>query len=222
MISRVRNVHLSAFMNDYEDYDYFVSIDSDLEIVNKFSSNNIFTKLVEHDVKFCGGLYALKRDGERICSSVPMDRNRQPEFNSGLKPMLWLSTGCWCLRRDAVQQMIDAYPDLTYDGDDNMANKKIYGLYIPMLKTLHLNDKDVKKYLSEDWSFCERWKNLGGQIFADTSIVLRHYGEKSFSLWDIEILRKKRGQEEVQQSSEQIDSTIPQPLPEPGFDLGDQ
>ena len=33
-ISRVRNVHMSIFINDYPDYDYFCSIDSDIEIVN--------------------------------------------------------------------------------------------------------------------------------------------------------------------------------------------
>lgn len=153
MISRVRNVHVSTFINDYEEYDYFMSIDSDLEIVNRFWNNNIFTKLLEHDKEFVGGLYALKREGPPIASSVPLDRDRSPKFNSGLKKMLWLSTGCWCLKRSAINKMIEAYPELIYDGDDNMVNKKIYGLYIPMLKNMDVGGKKIKKYLSEDWSF---------------------------------------------------------------------
>ena len=42
LISRVRNVHISSFYNDYPDYDYFMSLDSDLEIVNAYPNNNIF------------------------------------------------------------------------------------------------------------------------------------------------------------------------------------
>ena len=78
MISRVRNVHISKFINDYRDCDYFVLIDSDLEIMNRFSTNNIFTKLISHDLDFVGGLYSLKRPGSPICSSVPMDRDLNP------------------------------------------------------------------------------------------------------------------------------------------------
>jgi len=234
MISRVRNVHLSAFMHEYEECDYFISIDSDLEIINKFSSNNIFTKLVSHEAKFVGGLYALKNDEETICSSVPMDRNRQPNFDQGLLPMLWMSSGCWCLHRSAVEKMIDAYPDLIYDGDDNMSDKKIYGLYIPMLQTLHLKDGEKKKYLSEDWSFCQRWRDIGGQIFADTSIVLRHYGEKSHALWNFEVVVQKKVPKSVPEDngpqqelmnpemSEMPEMPNVLDLPEAGFDLGGQ
>lgn len=224
MISRVRNVHLSVFINDYPDYDYFVSIDSDLEIVNKFPTNNIFTKLVSHDAKFVGGLYALKKDGEKVCASVPMDRNRKPEFNSGLKPMLWLSSGCWCIKREAIEKMINAYPELTYDGDDNMAGKKIFGLYIPMIKKMNIGGKEVNKYLSEDWSFNERWRSIGGQIFADTSIVLNHYGEKSYPLWDVEVVVKvpdKKDGSKTEMLPTKEDNQKPY-LPEVGFDLGEK
>lgn len=221
LISRVRNVHISTFINDYEDFDYFVSIDSDLEIVNKYSTNNIFTKLVSHDAQFVGGLYALKKDGEVLCSSVPMDRDRKPKFNSGLKQMLWLSTGCWCLKRDMVLKMISAYPELTYDGDDNMSNKKVYGLYIPMLKTFNNAGKETKKYLSEDWSFTERWRALGGQIFADTSIALNHFGEKSHPLWDVEIFVEKKVVKKVEGEKVQTltNQDLKNKLPEPGYDL---
>ena len=232
MISRVRNVHISTFINDYPECDYFVSIDSDLEIVNRFWNNNIFTKLVSHGAKFVGGLYSLKKDGESISSSVPMDRNQKPDFDSGLIPMLWLSTGCWCLHRSAIEKMIDTYPDLTYDGDDNMSNKKIFGLYIPMLKTLHLKDKRVTKYLSEDWSFCERWRELGGQIFADTSIVLKHYGEKPFNLWETEVVVQRKDTAEKEEITAEKEDITPErfenkdpegdqciSIPDPGFDL---
>jgi len=132
--------------------------------------------------------------------------------------------------------MIETYPELTYDGDDNMVGKKIFGLYIPMLKTIHLEKKDVKKFLSEDWSFCQRWRDMGGQIFADTSIVLKHYGEKAYSLWDVEVVVRKKTEEEKMEKYERdtrlTAHVIPRgdppcediccKPPEAGFDLGDK
>jgi len=228
MISRVRNVHLSTFIHDYSDYEYFISIDSDIEIVNHFQTNNIFSKLVAHDLPFVGGLYSLKRDDETICSSLAMDRIKKPQFNNGLKNMLWLSSGCWCLKRSMVNQMISKYPELTYDGDDNMSGKKVYGLYIPILKQMISEGHEYTKYLSEDWSFCSRWRDMGGQIFADTSIVLNHFGEKKYSLWNVEVMVKQREPNDKLLVNDNIKSDIfqscdkcssPIELPEAGFDL---
>jgi len=198
LISRVRNVHMSIFLNDYPDFDYFMSIDSDLEVVNAFTTNNIFSKLIAHNKEFVGGLYALKQtENEPICSSQPLDnaisRTKIP-FDKGLLEMRWLSSGCWCLKRSAVEKMVKAYPELTYVGDDNVSGKTIHGLYIPQIFEVdgQSEGKTFRKYLSEDWSFAERWRKIGGQIWADTSIVLRHIGKISHSLWKVEIVAHKQ------------------------------
>ena len=190
LISRVRNAHLSVFVNEYKDFDYFMSIDSDLEILNCFSNNNLFSKLISHDKDFVGGLYALKQhDKLPMCSSVPMDKNYKkdykdgpPSFDQGLIRMKWLSSGCWCLKREAIMRMVEEYKSLHYTGDDNMAGKPMYGLYIPGIYEVSDN---MKKYLSEDWSFCQRWLKIGGEIYADTSIVLNHIGKVPYSLWNL-------------------------------------
>lgn len=192
LISRVRNCHLTAFYDDFQECDYFMSIDSDLEVMNSFSSNNIFNKLIEHDLDFVGGLYALKQDKtDPICSSEPLDGKRQPiSFDQGLIPIRWLSSGCWCIKRSVINKMIEAYPELTYEGDDTMSHRSVYGLCIPEIFEVQDSEgKSFKKYLSEDWSFCERWNKLGGKIFADTSIVLNHIGKTSYSLWNLELVQ---------------------------------
>jgi len=192
LISRVRNVHMSVFLNEYPDFDYFMSLDSDIESINCYPTNNIITKLVSHNLDFVGGLYALKQVGPPRCSSVAVDKTSDIKFNSGLKEMLWLSTGCWCIKRSAVEKMVKAYPELEYDGDDNMSGKKVHGLYIPFIADLEDNGIKFKKYLSEDWSFCRRWRDIGGKIYADTSIVLAHHGKIPYMLWNVEVVAKKR------------------------------
>lgn len=221
LISRVRNVHMSVFLEKFPECDYFMSIDSDLNILNSYSTNNIFSKLIAHDLDFVGGLYGIKKPGVRRCSSIFMDGTKEIDFDSGLKEMRWLSSGCWCVKREAAQRMADAYPELIYDGDDNAHGQEIHGLYIPYIYEMTKEefpeikgDKPFKKYLSEDWSFCDRWKKIGGKIYADTSIALEHIGKFPYTLWNIEV----RGAE----GGPPVEGYAPedhQPPPPPGYEL---
>jgi len=192
-----------------------MSIDSDIEIVNAYANNNIFSKLIAHNKDFVGGLYSVKKPGVKRSSSISFD-GKNPEFDQGLKEMRWLSSGCWCVKRSVIEKMVKEYPELDYDGDDNATGKKIHGLYIPMLYDLKPNDfsSDVKlpfrKYLSEDWAFCERWKAMGGKIHADTSIVLKHIGKIDYTLFDVEVIKKTVNRKDLPKETE---------LPPAGFDL---
>ena len=192
LISRVRNVNLSTFYYNYPECEYFISIDSDLEIMNCHSSNNLIKKLISHNLDFVGGLYSIKKQGEPRCSSITND-SKEAKFNSGLIEMRWLSTGCWCIKRSAIKKMIEAYPDLDYDGDDTATGLKCHALYQPIIyqiegKDFPINPNNIRrKYLSEDWSYCYRWKKIGGKIFADTSIVLKHIGKADYSLFNVEM-----------------------------------
>lgn len=212
LISRVRNVHTSVFYNEYLDYDYFMSIDSDLEIVNKYPNENIFTKLVmaADKFEFSCGLYAIKSPGKLKCSSVMVDDQSFPEFNSGYREVRWPSSGCFCMKRSVIEKMVKAYPEEHYDGDDNAAGKKIYGLYRPFIyemtpKEFPGLERSYKKYLSEDWAFAQRWHWLGGKVFADTSIVLNHIGSTDYKLYNVEVVSRNANQSES--------------LPSAGFDL---
>jgi hypothetical protein len=57
---------------------------------------------------------------------------------------------------------------------------------------------------------CERWKDIGGKIYADTGIVLKHVGEHDYTLWDVDVVRTK--------NSTNQQSTLS--MPTAGFDLG--
>ncbi len=210
LISRVRNVHISMFLDEFKEYDYFMSLDSDIEIINCYATNNIFNKLIAHNLDFVGAVYALKNPGEPKSSSMPMTGGVNIEFNSGLREMKWLSSGCWCLKRSVVQKMVDNYPELTYNGDDNMVGKKVYGLYKPDIFEFADGNGIFRKYLSEDWAFAHRWKGIGGKIYADTSIVLNHIGRYPYKLWNVEVCATK---------NESTGPNTKEQLPLPGFDL---
>ena len=45
-------------------------------------------------------------------------------------------------------------------------------------------------YLSEDWTFCRRWQALGGDIWADSRVLLNHIGHYEFK-GDLAALERK-------------------------------
>ena len=36
------------------------------------------------------------------------------------------------------------------------------------------------RYYSEDWTFCENWRDLGGRVWVDKRVLLRHTGTYVF------------------------------------------
>jgi hypothetical protein len=36
------------------------------------------------------------------------------------------------------------------------------------------------RYYSEDWTFCENWRDIGGQVFVDKRVLLKHVGTYTF------------------------------------------
>jgi hypothetical protein len=37
------------------------------------------------------------------------------------------------------------------------------------------------RYYSEDWTFCENWRDLGGKVWVDKRVLLRHTGTYTFA-----------------------------------------
>ena len=38
------------------------------------------------------------------------------------------------------------------------------------------------RYMSEDWNFCENWRDLGGKVWLDTKVQLGHTGSYMYGL----------------------------------------
>lgn len=79
------------------------------------------------------------------------------------------------LTRAAVERMTAAYPELQYDTGDRPAESALF--FDLMWKKEH---QALPERLSEDFSFCERWRAIGGEIWIDPQAALTHVGRKEF------------------------------------------
>jgi WD40 repeat protein len=57
---------------------------------------------------------------------------------------------------------------------DQKFEKHMYALFDTMI------DPDSRRYLSEDYTFCRLWQNMGGEVYLDPRTALNHVGHYTF------------------------------------------
>lgn len=92
---------------------------------------------------------------------------------------MYVGTGFLMIKREVIQKMIEAYPETKYKNDvegyDMATNKdNFYMLFDCII------DPVSKRYLSEDFTFCYRWRKIGGKIHVDINCDLTHTGTYDF------------------------------------------
>jgi hypothetical protein len=68
--------------------------------------------------------------------------------------------------------MVAAYPEKRF-ADPNAPNSEAWALFD--------NIHDGAEYWGEDFSFCRRWRAIGGRVWLDPELELHHVGFKTFS-----------------------------------------
>jgi len=88
-----------------------------------------------------------------------------------------IATGFMLFRRETIENMFKAFPHTKYTDDvgflEGDENKYAFALFDCGVEEDH--------YFSEDWLFCHRWSKMGGDVFLDVSINLKHTGIEDFN-----------------------------------------
>jgi hypothetical protein len=66
--------------------------------------------------------------------------------------------------------VVEAHPELTAALDDGPTTM----VFEPMI------EPETGEYLSEDYAFCRRWRDLGGEVWADAESPLTHVGHATY------------------------------------------
>ena len=136
-------------------------------------------RITSHDVGVVGGLYPLKELSPipKWCSNA--HPTKPPVRADGLLQVSYIGTGFMCVRRDVFEKIISKIGQ--------------HLSYIPAGKTEGREyafwRQGVRdgRFLTEDWQFCQDVNELGGQIFADTQVILTHAGRAEWPLpWQME------------------------------------
>lgn len=119
------------------------------------------------------------------------------QFQDGQTEVSEMGTGFMCIKRLAFLKMIDAYPDDWYHTDMpcfqpmDMAMEAL-GLHCFYTFFDCFVFGRNRRYLSEDYAFCQKYRMLGGKIYLYANVTLGHTGPIEFksNYWDF-LLKKQ-------------------------------
>jgi hypothetical protein len=200
LVTRARNVLLAYFLSS--DYTHLLFIDADIE----FQVEDVI-KLYAHDKDVIVGAYPKKGvSWQRIKDNMKLPENDAKQFSdkeiaaygsdyainfkftnkeertvhveNGIVKLHDAGTGFMMIKREAILKLLKAYPELKYNNDVQINNADITDNFYALFDTMI--DPVDKRYLSEDYTFCRRWQEIGGDIWLDPSISLNHYGHFCF------------------------------------------
>ncbi len=98
--------------------------------------------------------------------------------------VLEIGTGFMMIKREVFTKFREAYPDLTYKpdhvGQDHFDGSRYIHAYFDCYIDRGPGTNNTERYLSEDYGFNQRWRNIGGSVWLCPWMKLTHQGTYSF------------------------------------------
>ena len=188
LIDRSRSRLATKFLLE-RDEEILFFIDDDI-IFDTLDITKMMWSMIKADLDILGGPYCTKEEKEPTFAIRTLDN--QDEIvcgkNGAIEEVRYVSTGCMAIRRRVLEKM-------SQSGMVHLCHPKslrFYPFFTPMEKLL--SDRWI--YLSEEWAFCQRAKQLGFKVWCDFSVKLGHIGTQVFS-WDNFVMEKKNEYDEL-------------------------
>jgi hypothetical protein len=179
LISRARNTLTAKFL-DMPDSTHLFFVDADIG----WEPWHLLV-LLNRDVDIIGGLYPMKT---MPIKWVVNGFEGAEEGSDGLQEVSKAGTG-FLLMKKHVFEKLNKHPAVKQYKNDIGLDPK----FDKYLKTYFDTAVRQNRYYSEDWTFCENWRDIGGKVYVDKRVLLRHSGSYVFCTENQEYLLKTIG-----------------------------
>jgi hypothetical protein len=166
LISRARNTLTAKFLHNKEST-HLMFIDADIG----WEPWHLLVML-NRDVDVIGGLYPMKSLPVKWCVNGFDGAEEGPD---GLQEVSKTGTGFMLIKRHVFEKL-DAHPATRPFANDIGLPAELN----PYMKTYFDTAVRENRYYSEDWTFCENWRDLGGKVWVDKRVLLKHTGTYVF------------------------------------------
>ena len=168
LISRARNTLTAKFL-DMPEATHLFFVDADIG----WEPWHLLV-LLNRDVDVIGGLYPMKTMPIKWVVNGFEGAEQGPD---GLQEVSKAGTGFLLMKKHVFEKMKSHPAVKQYKNDIGLDPK-----FDQHLKTYFDTAVRQNRYYSEDWTFCENWRDLGGKIWMDTRVLLRHSGSYVFCM----------------------------------------
>ena len=189
LITRARNTLVAKFL-DLPTATHLLFVDADIAF-----DTHAVVRMLAFDKDVVAGIYPLKLINYDAGMHAALERGEslqsaQTRYVGVLEPRgeridedgfstgVYAGTGFMLIKRAAIERMAEHYPETKYSASHNglgLSSSNLYALFDCII------DPDTREYLSEDYTFCHRWRQLGGRIWLDRDSKLMHIGSAEFT-----------------------------------------
>jgi hypothetical protein len=188
LITRARASLLSQFLDDPL-ATHLLFLDADIG----FEPEQVL-RLIQCGADMCAAVYPVKRlDWDKVRQTIETARPDPATAalsyvfevddpsavieRAGFVKVRYAGTGFLMVRRQAAEKMCARYPHLRYKRDHSIDAATVSNNRFALFECMIADDGT---YLSEDFAFCKRWTDMGGEIWADLKSTLCHVGPMTF------------------------------------------
>jgi len=189
LVTRARNSIVAAFLDEpLLTHLMFIDADTGFEPLQ-------IKRMLDFDHEVVAGVYPVKAiDWNRIAQRAAGQHlsgeqlrtiglsyvgvtctGAEREERDGFVTAQYAGTGFMLIRRDAIEKLIAAYPETKYRSAhvNEPPSEHRYNFFDCQIAADGI-------YLSEDYTFCQRWRKLGGKVWLDLRSELKHVGTFEF------------------------------------------
>lgn len=172
LVNRARNSCAEQFLNG--PHTHLVFIDTDIEFIPE-DVDKIAAHL-RRGVSIVSGLYPKKQDVlEWVCNGI---EGEKPDEH-GLTKIRYAGTGFLAIAREVfIDLMAGPCRDRWSWSDNGQGERRRIYDFFPVGNFEYPDGN--RRFLSEDWYFCELAAQAGHPVYVDESIKTRHIGKKTY------------------------------------------
>lgn len=191
LITRARQNLVAHFLG-IPSATHLLFIDADIG----FEPEQVF-RLLDFGAEMTAAIYPVKKIDWKKASKVIREGHLPPEsaalsyvhkfedankipVKNGFAKTISVGTGFLLITRSALLKMTQKFPELQYKLEDHADDPLRESPWRFALFNCLIDEK-TGTYLSEDFSFCKRWIDTGGEIWVDLESKLTHTGSFTFN-----------------------------------------
>lgn len=132
-------------------------------------------RLLCADHEFTAIAGVRKTDELKVCCNFLPKEERHPATN--FLKVRDVGFAFVMMKVSVIEKLCEAYPQLEY----NAGARREWALFLDMIDKKSTVNGPKGERLSEDFSFCQRWRSIKGDIWLDDEAAIGHAGRKEYT-----------------------------------------
>jgi hypothetical protein len=167
-IEDIRNLFITQWYDAEPEFSHLLFVDADMGF-----SPALIRDMIQWDRPLMGVLYARREMPASIVGTVPEGHSLK-DVHHGFIRASGLGCGVMMISREVIKTILEKFPELADESEDYLTRKSD-GRIKRILRVFEkIRTKELR--LSEDMSFCWRWQQCGGEIWANVAHSISHVG----------------------------------------------